>query len=160
MAAAGVMLHDETRGRVRPGWLGVGRPRIDYWPALEEQRSLVEGVKQLARLWFAAGAEAVVLPFLRAPLARNEKDLEHLEKFPFAPHEVALSSVHPQGSCPMGKDGACDEAGEVRGASGLWVADASVFPTSLGLPPQITTAALATRTAQNLAQRLKRGGLS
>ena len=162
MSVAGVVLHDETKGRVRPGWLGVGRPRIDYWPEPVEQRALVEGVRQLARLWFAAGAEAVVLPFSRAPLARSERDLEHLENYPFSPHEVALSSVHPQGSCPMGAsdDSACDPSGEVRGAGGLYVADTSVFPTSLGLPPQITTAALATRTAQGLAERLGKGGLA
>jgi choline dehydrogenase-like flavoprotein len=36
---------------------------------------------------------------------------------------------------------------------GLFVADMSVFPTSLGAPPQITTAALADRTARHLVAR-------
>jgi choline dehydrogenase-like flavoprotein len=162
MAAAGVMLHDETRGRVRAGWLGCDRPRIDYWPDPEEQRALVRGVRDLARLWLAAGAEAVVLPFARASLARSERDLEELERYPFSPHEVALSSVHPQGSCPLGTGAhaVADPSGEVKGAPGLFLADASVFPTSIGMPPQITTAAIATRTAQVLAERLGRGGLA
>ncbi len=153
LAVAGVMLHDETRGTVRPGWLGIERPRIDYWPTLEDQRRLREGVKALARLWLAAGAESVVLPFARAPLARSEADLLAVDSYPFEPHEVAISSVHPQGTCPLGA--VLDERGAVRDVDGLVVADASAFPTSVGVPPQITTAALATRTALLLAERLR-----
>ena len=36
----------------------------------------------------------------------------------------------------------------VRGAPGLWVADASAFPTSMGLNPSLTIAALALRVAE------------
>ena len=43
------------------------------------------------------------------------------------------SGYHPCGTVPMGKDGdpkaACDQHGRVRGVEGLWVADASLFPT-------------------------------
>lgn len=157
MSVAAVLLHDETRGRVRPGWLGVDRPRIDYWPEPAEQRALVAGVRDLARVFLAAGAEAVVLPFAGAPLARNEGDLAGLERYPFAPHLVSISSVHPQGSCPMGEGplSVADVRGQVREAPGLWLADASAFPTSLGLPPQITTAALAARTARFAAGSLR-----
>ncbi|HZU96038.1 MAG TPA: GMC family oxidoreductase [Planctomycetota bacterium] len=152
LAVAGVVLHDSTRGRVRPGWLGIERPRIDYWPEAEDQRALREGVRGLARLFFAAGARAVVLPFARAPLVRSEAELGSIESYPFLPHEVAVSSVHPQASCPIGD--VLDERGAVRGVEGLVVCDASAFPTSVGVPPQITTAALATRTATMLAERL------
>lgn len=152
LAVAAVMLHDETRGTVRRGWLGIDRPRIDYWPSLEDQRTLREGVKALARLWLAAGAQAVVLPFARAPLARTEADILAVDSYPFLPHEVAVSSVHPQGTCPLGE--VLDERGAVRGVEGLVVADASVFPTSVGVPPQISTAALATRTAFLLAEKI------
>ena len=43
--------------------------------------------------------------------------------------------------------------GESHEVSGLFVADMSVFPTSLGAPPQITTAALADRTAHHILER-------
>jgi choline dehydrogenase-like flavoprotein len=153
LAVAGVMLHDETRGRVRPGWLGIERPRIDYWPDARDQRELKDGVKALARLWLAAGAEAVVLPFAGAPLARSEADLVAIDSYAFEPHLVALSSVHPQGTCPLGT--VLDARGEVRGAERLVVADASAFPTSVGVPPQVSTAALASRAAHLLAERLE-----
>jgi len=43
--------------------------------------------------------------------------------------------------------------GESHEVPGLFVADMSVFPTSLGAPPQITTAALADRTAHHIFER-------
>ena len=43
--------------------------------------------------------------------------------------------------------------GELHDAPGVFVCDMSVFPTSLGAPPQITTAALADRTAHHILER-------
>ena len=43
--------------------------------------------------------------------------------------------------------------GESHEQRGLFVADMSVFPTSLGAPPHITTAALANRTAHHVLAR-------
>ena len=63
---------------------------------------------------------------------------------------IPLASTHPQSTCRMGADPATsvvDAFGACHGVRGLFVADMSVFPTSLGAPPQITTAALADRTA-------------
>jgi choline dehydrogenase-like flavoprotein len=160
LASAGVLLHDETKGTVRPSLVfGASRPRIRYWPSAEEARELSRGAFELARLWFAAGAETVILPFARAPLVRSPLQLEDLERrqFPFRPHEVTISSVHPQGSVPMGSDeetSAVAPNGALRGADGVYVADASLFPTSLGVPPQITTAALATHVAYEVAKRV------
>jgi choline dehydrogenase-like flavoprotein len=56
----------------------------------------------------------------------------------------------------MGRDprgSVVGEFGECHGVAGLFVADMSVFPTSLGAPPQITTAALADRTAHHVLER-------
>jgi choline dehydrogenase-like flavoprotein len=49
--------------------------------------------------------------------------------------------------------GVVNPFGEVFDVRGLFVADMSVFPTSLGAPPQITTAALADRTAHHILAR-------
>ncbi len=56
----------------------------------------------------------------------------------------------------MGEDrerSVVDSYGAVHGTRGVFVADMSVFPTSLGAPPQITTAALADRTAHHIVER-------
>jgi choline dehydrogenase-like flavoprotein len=57
-------------------------------------------------------------------------------------------TVHPLGGCPMGDDPArsvVDDAGAVRGHPGLYVLDGSIVPTSLGVNPSKTIAALAER---------------
>lgn len=70
-------------------------------------------------------------------------------------------TVHPLGGCPMGDDatrGAVDADGRVFQADGsphegLYVCDASVIPTSLGVNPFLTIAAVAERTARRMCER-------
>jgi choline dehydrogenase-like flavoprotein len=153
-ASASVLLHDETEGRVRSG--AGGRPVASYWPRSEDRRELHRGVMALARLYLAAGAERVHLPYMEAPTIRSETELRSAmnaarpERYRFT-----LNSVHPQSSLPMGADaelGAVSPEGEVWGAPGVYVADASIFPTSIGVPPQVTIMALATAIADAVRQ--------
>jgi choline dehydrogenase-like flavoprotein len=54
----------------------------------------------------------------------------------------------------MGTDAgnSCTDAnGRFHGVAGLWVADASVFPTSMGVNPSLTIAAHALRVADDIA---------
>jgi choline dehydrogenase-like flavoprotein len=46
------------------------------------------------------------------------------------------------------KTSVCDPHGRVRGVSNLYVADASLFPTSVGVNPMVTVMAMATRIAR------------
>jgi cholesterol oxidase len=62
-------------------------------------------------------------------------------------------TVHPLGGCPMGDDpseSVVDHAGRAHGYEGLVVADGSAVPTSLGVNPSKTIAALAERSAHHL----------
>ena len=51
----------------------------------------------------------------------------------------------------------CDPAGAVRGAEGLYVADASLLPTSVGVNPMMTIIACATHVAGDVAESLQGG---
>ena len=65
-------------------------------------------------------------------------------------------TVHPLGGCPMSDDprtGVVDDLGKVHGYDGLYVLDGSIVPTSLGVNPSKTIAALAERGAEHLAAR-------
>ena len=74
-------------------------------------------------------------------------------------------SAHPLGGCPMGEDaskGVVDSFGRVfRGRNGaakykgLYVADGSIVPTSLGVNPSLTITALAYRIAFDIVVRKK-----
>ena len=48
-----------------------------------------------------------------------------------------ITAVHPMGSVPMGDDpsAAVDSEGRHHHLRGLWVADGSLFPSSIGVPP-------------------------
>lgn len=54
-------------------------------------------------------------------------------------------TVHNQGGCPMGNQGlgVTDSWGEVHDCPGLYVMDAAAFPTSVGVNPSATIAAVA-----------------
>ncbi len=63
---------------------------------------------------------------------------------------VECLTVHAMGTCRMGVEHASSSvvqpSGETWDVPGLFVADASVFPTPIGVNPQISIMALATRT--------------
>jgi cholesterol oxidase len=68
-----------------------------------------------------------------------------------------FATVHPLGGCPMADDparGVVDDAGAVHGYPGLYVLDGSIVPTSLGVNPSKTIAALAERGVERLVERL------
>jgi choline dehydrogenase-like flavoprotein len=57
------------------------------------------------------------------------------------------------GSCRLGKDrrtSVADPHGQVHGVPGLYVADASGFPTASGVNPMLSVMALAYRVAQRI----------
>lgn len=83
-----------------------------------------------------------------------------------APTSVPVA--HPLGGCRMGSDaehGVVDEFGRVFDTShagavydGLYVADAAIIPTSLGVNPSLTISALALRVADKIIQEIETGG--
>jgi choline dehydrogenase-like flavoprotein len=133
-----------------------GRARLDYpiSPALWE--ALREGNKALARIQLAAGAERV-LSFHDPPVElRSEAELAKLDAAPWEPMRVALYSAHPMGGCAMGKDperSVVDSSLRLRTLDNVWVVDGSVFPTSLGVNPQLTIAAVARWAAEGIAAK-------
>jgi choline dehydrogenase-like flavoprotein len=153
LASASVLLHDETEGRVTA--TGAGRPVPHYWPDASDLRELARGVRALAELYFAAGAERVYLPHPQPPPVGSPAELDGaLRRMSPRRHLFGLNSVHPQGTCSVGADprrSAADPRGELWGEPGVFVADASLFPTSVGVPPQVTIMALAGWVADGIA---------
>jgi choline dehydrogenase-like flavoprotein len=61
------------------------------------------------------------------------------------------------GTCRMGADPAtsvADPRGELHDTPGVWIGDASAFPTPSGTNPMITIMALASRTAENIGESM------
>lgn len=154
IAALAVMVHDETEGRV-----GVEdeRARIDYVPCAADRAQLALGSRAAARLLLAAGAREVVLPALTPVVVRTERDIDAITADRFAPGDAVLSAVHPMGTLPMGRDprrSVTDARGAFHSVEGLFVVDGSLFPTSIGVPPQISIYAFARKIAGHVRDAL------
>jgi choline dehydrogenase-like flavoprotein len=111
-----------------------------------------------ARVHEAAGASEVrmLAPFAE-PWKRGEAldgFLERARNYPLGFGGVRLFSAHQMGSCRMGTDPETSVAGpwgELHDTPGVWIGDASAFPTSTGTNPMISVMALAHRTAEAIA---------
>ena len=80
-----------------------------------------------------------------------------LQKSVSAISPTAVPVPHPLGGCHMGKtaaDGVVDEYGRVFDYDGLYVADASIIPTSLGVNPSLTISTLALRIADKIISEI------
>lgn len=146
------MLHDRSRGTVTSsGATGVD---IDYWPDAADRDELRFGLLACAKLLFAAGARRVILPTFPLRIVERASDLEALERLPIEPGSIDLTAVHPMGSVAMGDDPASavvDSRGKHHHLDGLWVADASLFPSSIGVPPQLSVYALGMHVGRAIA---------
>jgi choline dehydrogenase-like flavoprotein len=151
-----VLLHDRSEGTVRSG-RSLGKPEIRYSLDAADRAQLARGLHHCAEVLFAAGAQRVVLPFFSDPIVLERgTQLAALAQREVREGTLPIASTHPQSTCRMGGDPATSVVnawGELHGVRGVFVADMSVFPTSLGAPPQITTAALADRTARHILAR-------
>ncbi|HVS27908.1 MAG TPA: FAD-dependent oxidoreductase [Solirubrobacteraceae bacterium] len=125
-----------------------------------DTRLFRRGLLELAKLHRAAGAREIVALGRKLPVWRDGEDfdsfLDAIEHGSLAPYEHAIFSAHQMGTCRMGSDPQTSVAGpwgELHDVGGVWIADASAFPTASGTNPMITTMALAHRTAEAVAQR-------
>jgi choline dehydrogenase-like flavoprotein len=75
--------------------------------------------------------------------------------------ETAWASAHQMGTCRMGttqRNSVVDPRGKVWGvAEGLYVADASVFPSASGVNPMVTNMAISDWISRGIAKGLSRG---
>ena len=119
--------------------------------------NLIRGVALTSEILFASGARRVLLPFDFLPALESPDQIKTLFAHPIPKDEVECLTVHAMGTCKMGVDkrsSVVDAHGESWDVPGLFVADASVFPGPIGVNPQITIMALATRIARSIAADL------
>ncbi|MGO9488426.1 MAG: FAD-dependent oxidoreductase [Solirubrobacteraceae bacterium] len=117
-------------------------------------RAMVE----LARLHRAAGASEILTFYQRPVLSWREGDdfeafLTDVQRGSLAANDVAAFTAHQMGSCRMGSDPAdsvADGRGQLHDTPGVWIGDASAFPTAPGVNPMISIMSLAHRTAGNI----------
>jgi choline dehydrogenase-like flavoprotein len=145
LAQFGLMVSDSTRGRVHVHGPRLTSPLIRYELVDADLMKFRTGLARLEQLFRAAGAREVYLPLPPGvtPERARARDLK-------------LMAFHPLGTARASADptrGVVDPNLRLHDIDGLHVADGSVVPSSLGVNPQLTIMALATRLAYHLLDR-------
>src|SRR4051794_13917085 len=151
------LIRDHGHGRVTLDANGQAVPWYSM-PTEIDIRNYQRANEPLIRLYEVTGAHTI------APLAptlvrwRKGDDLEDFieraKRLPPRAGGIQLFAAHQMGSCRMGADPKTSVAnpyGELHDTPGVWIGDASAFPTPSGTNPMISIMALARRTAEAIS---------
>jgi choline dehydrogenase-like flavoprotein len=153
VGSIGVHLSDESQGRIRLARNSSLRASYELTSADADRLSF--GIARAAEIHFAAGATEAYPNIARIGVL-TPKRLPDFEATSFKPSELRLEAFHPMGTARIAASeakGVCTPDGSVHGTTDLYVADASLFPTSVGVNPMMTVIAFATRIATELTKR-------
>lgn len=149
IGSIGALIRDDgVNGRV---WREVGgQVAVSYFLGERLRKRVHSTMLHAAEMFVAAGAKRLYLACTSRPVV----ELSQLDDWRENPPPIAdlpMVAYHPLGTCRMGKDprtsvvGIDHQAHEVRR---LYVVDASTLPGALGVNPQLTIMAMATRAAE------------
>ncbi len=168
------LVRDRDSGRVYPDPTD-GRLRIAYTPSAFDARHALGGVIAAAKILYVSGATEIIISAAGIPIfVRNEDKpnagegvndakfqawLEQVRRKGANAPDTVYGSAHQMGTCRMGikeRNSVVDPTGKVWGAEGLYVADASVFPSASGVNPMVTNMAISDWISRGIARELRR----
>ena len=150
----GILLRDRFGGRVTVDRGGAAV--VDYRLSRYDRAHVRRAIAGAAELLEAAGARDIWVPLARdvsyrpGSTAARENWLRRVDAAGWGPNELLLVTFHQMASCRMGTNAAAsvvDPEHRVWGTRGLYVADASTFPSASGVNPMLTVMAMAHRAA-------------
>ena len=159
------IVRDRDTGRVYPDPVD-GRCRIAYTPSAFDAAHVLEGQLAAAKVAFVMGAIEIEsfhpdMPrYIRPAKSGNVDEMDIgindagfqawlaqlRAKGISAPDPCTFGTAHQMGTCRMSsnpKKGVVNPKGKVWGADGLYVADASVFPSASGVNPMVSNMGIA-----------------
>ena len=164
------LAREKHPGRVYPDPVD-GRIRVAYTSSAFDRKHIVEALIACAEIAYVSGAREFhttygdMRPFVRQVSESAEDGVnsaalqswiaELRRKSPLDAEKGVFASAHQMGTCRMGtsaKHSVVDPNCRVWGTKGLYVLDASVFPSASGVNPMITNLAIANWASRNVAQ--------
>ena len=143
----------EAHGQVRRGW--GGRPSVSYEPTARDLGRIRTGIALLCRMMFEAGASEVYPSLGGIPdTLTDPSQVALIEHLPLRRRDYHLLASHLFGTCSAGATPARSVVApnlEAHEVPGLFVMDASVFPTNMGVNPQHSIMAVVDVAARRLA---------
>lgn len=134
-----VMFRDRPVGRVTPGG-------FEYALAEEDQPGWLDSLRTGARIMFAAGGRRVFFNSHQPLILNAPEEIDAALTLDLVRQQrILITSGHPMGGCALGGDAkrdVVDSRGRSWDVDGLYVADSSILPTSLGVNPCYTIYAL------------------
>ncbi len=148
VASFGFLISDESRGRV---WRAPNGDRIVFYSLNKaDLKRFVDAIEVLCRVFFEAGAKKVYIPVHPLPVLNSADEISKLQSAHLKAKDLEVLSFHPLGTCCMGidpKTSVVNSYGKVHEMENLFISDGSIFPSSLGVNPQITIMAFSSRIA-------------
>lgn len=149
-----VMVSDKGTGRVRAKSDGSADIHYDFHP--KDVQRIKDGLVSVAKVLLAGGAKDLRAPIHGVGICNDPEELRiQLENKKIS--DFTLYAAHPMGTCRMGIDPSTSviaPTGETHKIKGLFISDASVFPSSLGVNPQLSTMVVSTRIAQQMLEKI------
>lgn len=148
LACFGMMVSDTSSGRILR--MPNGHALALYNLNKADVQKFVRGIGMLADIFFAAGATKVFPGLHTVPVLTREQGTAKIYQGRIHAKDLELQAFHPLGTCRMGadpKESVVDPQCRFYGFDNLFIADGSIFPTSLGVNPQLTIMAAAQKIA-------------
>jgi choline dehydrogenase-like flavoprotein len=149
MTCLGVVVGSASNGKVKP--TRGGGVKLDYEPRNDDFVRIKEGVKLACKIGLQACALRAMPSTFHTLEVTSERDLRLIDSEIGDDRELSIATSHPQGGNPMSANpdkGVVNPEFRVYGTDNVYVCDASVFPSSITVNPQLTVMALAHYAAE------------
>jgi choline dehydrogenase-like flavoprotein len=136
-----------------------GAPVLDYELPERVWRAMRVASKEMARIQLATGALETRTPHDPPAVVHNEAELALIDRHPYGPNRLGVFSAHVMGGSAMNDDASrgvvrSDDL-QMHALPGVHIIDGSVFPTSLGVNPQLSIYGLSHLISSRLAATWK-----
>jgi choline dehydrogenase-like flavoprotein len=153
LAGFGVMISDTSEGKITID--RNGNPVITYWLNNYDKKRLLKGIYTIAEIFLSAGSKEIYTGLREVPIIKSRKDLNALLDNRIPASHLELMAFHPMGTARMGQDittSVVNEFLETHEIKNLFIVDASIFPSSLGVNPQLSIMAFSAYFADHLVK--------